>query len=106
MQLARQVAAALNRHYPGHPFVVDVQGGGIIIRHLLIGIVADAVLRRKGFGYLLPRHKMGTPREVEHSAVQAGGSMLELFGLPRGKWTEQLPVPPTDWISGQQRGFA
>ena len=106
MEIARQVAATLNQHYPGHPFVVDVQGGGLILRHLMISIIANAFLRRRGFGYLMPRDKMGTPREITRSAIQAGGHMLELFGLPRGTWTDQLPVITADWKKGQQKGFA
>jgi hypothetical protein len=105
MDIARHVAACLNRHYPGHPFVVDVQGRGIILRHMEISILAGAYLRRQGFGFLMPRDKMGTPKEIEASAVRAGGAMLELFKLPRGQWTGALPQIPDDWKRGQQRGF-
>lgn len=105
MRIAQQVAHALNRHYPDHPWVVDVQGRGIVLRHLIISLVAGAFLRREGFSYLMPREKMGSPKEIEHSAVMAGGNMLELFGLPRGQDTGQLPVIPSDWKKGQQKAF-
>ena len=106
MDVARQVASALNRHYPGHPFVVDVQGRGLVLRHMEISILAGAVLRRQGFGFLMPRDKMGTPKEIEASAVRAGGAMLELFKLPRGQWNGALPQVPDDWKPGQQKAFA
>ena len=106
MEIAQRIAQTLNHHYPGHPFVVDVQGGGIVLRHMMITIVAESFLRRKGFGYLMPREKMGAPREIVKSAVEAGGNMLELFGLPRGPYTDQLPEIPKDWKQRQQRNFA
>lgn len=106
MAIAKQIAHALNRHYPDHPFVVNVQGRGIVLRHLIISLVAGSFLRREGFSYLMPREKMSTPKEIEHSAVMAAGAMLELFGLPRGADTGQLPVIPADWKPRQQKDFA
>lgn len=106
MAIARQIAHALNRHYPDHPFTVAVQGRGIVLRHMMISLVAGAFLRREGFSYLMPRDKMGTPKEIEHSAIMAGGNMLELFGLPRGRDTGQLPQIPADWKKKQQKDFA
>lgn len=115
MAIARQVAAALNRHYPDHLWHIQVQGGGLVLRHHAISVVASAFLRREGFGFLMPRNKMGTPDEITQSAVMAGGAMLELFGLPRGK--SPTPDPdtlaasgllkiPKDWVRKQQRKFA
>jgi hypothetical protein len=114
MAIARQIAHALNKHYPDHLWQISVQGGGIVLRHHSISMVAAAFLRREGFSFLMPREKMGTPKEIEESAVRAGGSMLELFGLPRGR----APTPdpdalaasglvkiPADWKKGQQRNF-
>lgn len=106
MAIARQIAHALNKHYPGHPWTVHVQGRGIILRHTLISAVAGAFLRKEGFSYLMPRHKMGTPKEIETSAVNAGGSMLELFSLPRAADTGLLPLVPKHWVRKQQKDFA
>lgn len=106
MAIARQVSHALNQHYPGHPWVVTVQGRGIVLRHQMISMVAGAFLRKEGFSFLMPRNKMGSPREITKSAVNAGGQMLELFGLPRGQDTGQLPEIPRDWRARQTRGFA
>lgn len=115
MAIARQVAHALNKHYPDHLWQISVQGGGLVLRHASISMVAAAFLRREGFAYLMPRDKMGTPAEIEESAVKAGGAMLELFCLPRGK--AEIPDPdllaasglikiPADWQKRQQRNFA
>jgi len=104
LQLSVQVGEALNRHYPNHPWVIGFQGRAIIIRHLAI---ADSVARkigRQGFGALLPREKMGTPKEVARQAVMFGGQLLEAFGLPRGAWDGRDPVCP-DWGAKQQRGI-
>lgn len=106
MQIARQVTHALNRHYPGHPWVISVQGGGLVLRHQMISLVAGAHLRREGFSYLMPRSKMGTAKQIEHSAVMAGGAMLELFRLPRSGDKGLLPQIPEDWKAKQTKGFA
>lgn len=115
MAIAHQIAHALNKHYPDYLWQISVQGGGLVLRNASISMVAAAFLRREGFAYLIPRDKMGTPKEIEESAVRAGGAMLELFSLPRGK----APIPdpdalaasglvkiPADWVKKQQRNFA
>lgn len=115
MAIAKQIGAALNKHYPDHLWQISVQGRGIVLRHASISMVAAAFLRREGFSYLMPREKMGTPKDIEHSSVMAGGNMLELFSLPRGR----APIPdpdqlaasglvkiPKDWVKKQQKNFA
>lgn len=115
MAIARQIGHALNKHYPDYLWQISVQGGGLVLRNASISMVAAAFLRREGFAYLMPRNKMGTPKEIEESAVSAGGAMLELFSLPRGR--APLPDPdqlaasglvkiPKDWVKKQQRKFA
>lgn len=106
MERAEQVAYALNRHYPHHPWTVSVQGGGLIIRHLQISAVASAFLGREGFSFLMPRKKMGTPKEVATSAMRAGGAMLEMFNLKRGAADGTMPEIPKHWRAGQRRNFA
>lgn len=114
MAIAQQIAAALNRHYPDHLWIIGVQGGGLVLRHAAISLMAAAFLGKEGFSYLMPRDKMGTPKEIEESAVRAGGHMLELFGMPRGR--AEYPVPeqmiaaglviiPKHWKRGMQKGF-
>lgn len=115
MAIARQVAHALNKHYPDHLWQISVQGRGIVLRHAAISMVAAAYLRREGFAYLMPREKMGTPKQIEESAVSAGGNMLELFSIPRGRAEHPTPelmvaaglvVIPKDWVRKQHKNFA
>lgn len=115
MAIARQIAASLNRHYPDHLWHVSVQGRGIVLRHAAISMVTAAFLRREGFSFLMPREKMGTPKEIEESALKAGGAMLELFSIPRGRAEYPTPeemvihgvvVIPKDWRPRQQKDFA
>lgn len=106
MAIAQEVVHVLNRHYPGHPWQVDVQGRGIVVRHALISLIAGSYLRREGFSYLMPRERMGTPKKITKAAVWAGGSMLELFNLPRGADTGKLPEIPNDWKPKQAARFA
>jgi hypothetical protein len=115
MGVARQIAHALNKHYPDYLWQISVQGRGLVLRNHSISMVAAAFLRREGFAYLMPREKMDTPKNIEESAVRAGGAMLELFSLPRGR----APIPdpdalaasglvkiPADWVQKQQKKFA
>ncbi len=102
MALARRCGAVLNQHYAGHPWVIDVQGGVIMVRHLELTLVAAAALRREGFGFMI---KPGA-KDIGKAAVEAGGAMLELFKLPRGPWTGQLPEVPEHWVPKMSKGFA
>jgi hypothetical protein len=86
-----------------------------VLRNHSISMVAAAFLRREGFSFLMPREKMSTPKEIEESAIRAGGQMLELFSLPRGRApipdpdalaASGLVVIPKDWKPKQQKNFA
>jgi len=107
VDLGCQIAAMLAKAYPMHPWIVAFQGGAMIVRHEHINAFAAGALKREGFGFLIPKEKLGTPKEVTRSAVIAGGAMLELFGYPRGKWDgERLPEVPKDWVPKQEANFA
>jgi hypothetical protein len=115
MAIAKQMAVVLNRHYEDHPWVIDVQGRALILRHRVITRVADEFLKRSGFGYLMPPHKKGTYNEIMASTVKAGGGMLELFSVPRGRnpypdeedmYRSGIVKIPRDWVKKQQRAFA
>lgn len=108
MAIAKQVGDALQRHYPDHPWVISVQGRAIIVRHLAIAAEVAAKIHREGFGSVLPKDKLGTPKEIAKSAVRFGGELLEAFGLPRGKWDGRDPVCPAGWTRKtpfQRKGF-
>ena len=105
--LGCEIAHELAKEYPMHPWIVSFQGGCMVVRHEHINAFAAGTLKREGFGFLLPKDKLGTPKEVVASARLAGGAMLELFGYPRGKWDgERLPECPKDWRPRQEANFA
>jgi len=105
LELAKQVGEALNKHYPDHPWIIGFQGGGIVIRHLGIAGAVAQELGVEGFSSLLPKNKLGTPKEIEQSCVTFGGAMLEAFGLKRGKWHGEDPMVPTAWKCKQRNNF-
>lgn len=103
--LAIQIGQVLERHYPNHPFIIGFQGRGLVIRHLAIASEMARIIGREGFATLLPREKLGTPKEVTHAAVTFAGELLEAFQLPRGEWDGRPPVVPTAWKYKQDRAF-
>jgi hypothetical protein len=100
--LALQIGEALNKAYPDHPWTVGFQGRNLVIRHLSIASEVHRVIGQDGFASLLPRNKLGTPKEVAQSAIEFGGELLEAFGLKRGKWDGTLPIVPASWVYKQQ----
>lgn len=106
LQLAMEIWQQLEKHYPAHPWQVSFQGGAMIVRHAVINAEVSAALKREGFGFLLPKDKLGNHKEVVKSSIEAGGAMLELFGYRRGTWDGSDPVIPSDWKPKQTEGFA
>lgn len=106
LTLALEIAHQLEKAYPNHPWEVSFQGGAMIVRHKVINAEVAAYLKREGFGMLLSKDSLDNPKEVVHSAIMAGGAMLELFGYPRGAWDGADPVIPKDWKPKQQANFA
>jgi hypothetical protein len=78
----------------------------MIVRHAIINAEVATHLKREGFGFLMPKDKLDNPKEVVKSSVEAGGAMLELFGMRRGKWDGSDPVIPSDWKPRQESAFA
>lgn len=106
LALALEIWQQLDKAYPDHPWQVSFQGRALIVRHAVINGEVAAKLKRDGFGYLMPKDQLGTHKEVVKSAIEAGGAMLELFGMKRGKWDGSDPVIPTDWKVKQESSFA
>ncbi len=104
-QLAIDIGLILEKHYPSHPWVVGFQGRGLVIRHLAIASEVARIIGRDGFASMLPRDKLGTPKEVKHSVVMFAGALLEAFQLPRGAWDGRLPIVPSSWRYKQDRQF-
>jgi hypothetical protein len=105
MELAQRVGDALNRSYPDHPWMISVQGRGIIVRHLAIANAVAMEIGREGFGSLLPREKLGTHQEMTDTVMRFGGQLLEAFDLPRGAWDGRDPKVPANWKAKQSGGF-
>ena len=100
-----EVMQALDRHYPGHPWMVSFQGGALIIRHLEIAHAVMMKTGKNGFGSVLPPHRQGSKKALVESAVRGAGEMLEAFRMPRGRWDEAHPPICPDWNRGKTAGF-
>lgn len=92
--VAFQVAEALNKHYPSHPWIVGYQGHNIVIRHMAIADCVHVATGKQGFAAALPQSKLRTPKEIVQSAIRMGGQLLEAFRLPRGEWDGRDPICP------------
>ena len=77
------VGEDLTRHYPGHPWLVgaDLLAGSIVID---LGYEKPAAVRN--MAYLLHPQTLMSPGGSQR-VMQAGGELLERFGLPRGPGT-------------------
>jgi hypothetical protein len=106
LDLAIEISRSLEKHYPHHPWIVSFQGGAIIVRHGLINAYAAEKLKREGFGYTMPKEAASNRRNAVKGAIEAGGAMLELFGMKRGAWNGDEPKAPDNWLPKQQEGFA
>lgn len=105
MKLAMEIGEILQKEYPSHPWVVGFQSRNLVVRHLSIASEVERLIGRSGFASLLPREKLGTPKEIRDSVVEFGGQLLEAFNLPRGPWDGRLPEVPLAWRHGQDGNF-
>jgi hypothetical protein len=96
--MAMDVGHALEREYPNHPWIVGFQGGALLVKHMAISDEWKAATGKEGMCFLLPKDKLGTPKEVAQSAIRAGGQMLEAFGLKRGAWQGEKPRAPRHMV--------
>lgn len=105
LQKAHEVASTLESHYPNHPWLISFQGRVLVVRHLAISDLVRNDLGRDGFGFVLKHLDSHTASELAHSAMLAGGQMLEAFGLKRGAWDGTEPVVPAGWKRKQPESF-
>ena len=94
---AFEVAQTLERLYPNHQWMVGFQGRALVVRHPYISTLVKMVLGQDGFAFKLPDTRGCSPKSLAHSAMIAGGQMLEAFGLPRGPWDGREPTVPKHW---------
>ena len=104
MEKAKQICAILEKHYPNHYWIVGFQSDALIIRHLAIANAMTFATGKEGFGALLPKDRLGTPKELERTVVKFGGSLLEAFKLPRGAWDGRDPIVPPQFIKSALSG--
>jgi hypothetical protein len=105
MEKAKQVGAELEKHYPGHPWMVSFQGRVLIVRHMEINEFVFRVLGREGFGFVLKHGDTVTASELAKHAMRAGGQLLEAFGLPRGPWRGEPIQLPEGWVARRPETF-
>lgn len=91
LKIALEVGHALEKAYPNHPWVVAFQGQALLVKHMAISDEWKLATGKEGMCFLLPKNKLGTPKEITQSAITAGGQMLEAFGLKRGAWNGDRP---------------
>lgn len=78
--LAKNAAETLVRHYPyPHMWAVNVEGGMMNIRHLLLSPL---------WGFRIRRPDLMTASELYREVMRAGGECLERFHLRRGRFDE------------------
>lgn len=96
---ALEVAQTLERCYPDHPWLVCFQGQTLIVRHLLICDAVRTEIGQDGFGFLIKPENFRTcsAKALAHTAMMAGGMMLERFSLPRGAWRGEAAIVPREW---------
>ena len=91
MILCRNVSEVLERHYPGWCWLVGVEQGMVRIHSFKLSTLEGYRLR---------------PEEIDNDyrrVVDAGGEILERFGMPRGRYNHEawLSAP---WKVGR-RGY-
>ncbi|MGL4232992.1 MAG: hypothetical protein ACRDAM_14670 [Casimicrobium sp.] len=75
---ARNVAEALNKHYPGHLWAVDIppHQGVINVRDLMLA---------GNWGFRILKTQWATVSELEKLAMRYGGELLERYKVSRSK---------------------
>ena len=75
MDVCKDVAESLHKHYPGHLWAVSIQGGMIVIKNLAISHSHGMCVRLDSY-YADPRN---------HKIMMMAGELLERAHLRRGR---------------------
>jgi hypothetical protein len=95
MGLAKDIAEALTKHYPGHLWAVSVKSGVAVIKALNISSL---------WGYVLHLNDIVHDAGSRHKDVmRAGGEILERAKLKRGQYSEGSTVQTVDGIDNYKR---
>jgi hypothetical protein len=81
MLLAKEIADALNSHYPGHLWAVNVDGPNGLAN------IRDLMLSGQ-MGYVLKLGNMFSASDFRRDVIRAGGEILERFRMARGRFDE------------------
>lgn len=81
---AKEVAQTLSTHYPDHIWMVGwAPGMTLVVKNMAM----DA-----RYGYTIDAAKSFSASDLAHSAMIAGGELLERMGLRRGRWDGEMPT--------------
>lgn len=86
MRMNHDALAILSRHYPGHIFASDAN-----FKQGLLTIIMPYSPREPDnsqWGYRMKLSEIDQIDEFRRQVVRAGGELLERYGLPRSKFTE------------------
>lgn len=76
---AKQVAEVLSRYYPNHLWQVGwTRGATLVVKNALIG--------GGKYGYTIDAARSISATDLAHTAMVAGGELLERCGMRRGAW--------------------
>jgi hypothetical protein len=82
MDRAKEVGDVLNRHYPGHMWLVGwTDGQTLIVKNLAISSF---------YGFTIDFARLCSATALTDAAVQAGGELLERAGMRRGAWNGEF----------------
>lgn len=81
MIMARNIAEALHKQYPGHLWAVTCEGAN--------GIATVRNLRLSGiYGFVLKINDLKGHSALVRNALQAGGELLERYRMARGRFNQ------------------
>ena len=76
----KRAVGNLFKHYPGHEWLVDIAGGVMNIRSANLST---------NYGFVQRLDEV-TPRNFDNKVMQAGGEVLERFGMPAKRMDIQI----------------
>lgn len=91
LSLAKDIAEALNEHYPGHLWAVNCQGeqGIMTIHNLMLS---------GQWGFVLKLDNNYSASDLRKRAILAGGEILERYKVSRGRINhEHMATMDTDF---------
>jgi hypothetical protein len=91
LSLAKDIAEALNEHYPGHLWAVNCQGeqGIMTIHNLMLS---------GQWGFVLKLDNNYSSSDLRKRAILAGGEILERYKVSRGRINhEHMATMDTDF---------